>query len=201
MSAAKTSYRRTHSSVGGGGERRGLSDQALDWVLDGARAVGLELDTSRHSRIYELAPNHAEFLDNSREQSLMYRTMNRFAAAPREGPTRFSDTSVFARRRWAASTDQLEDKVPYRPATLRRVKTELDAWAEADRAAAQPQPDACATTRYEVYVVKPGDTLAELARRYYGNTAAYPRIFDANRNKLDDPDKIFVGCSLRIPLH
>lgn len=36
----------THSSVGGGGERRGLSDQALDWVLDGARIAGLELDHS-----------------------------------------------------------------------------------------------------------------------------------------------------------
>ena len=33
-----------HSSVGGGGERRGLSDQSLDWILDGARAVGLVLD-------------------------------------------------------------------------------------------------------------------------------------------------------------
>jgi uncharacterized protein (DUF2235 family) len=33
-----------HGSVGGGGERRGLSDQALDWVLDGARHMGLELD-------------------------------------------------------------------------------------------------------------------------------------------------------------
>jgi uncharacterized protein (DUF2235 family) len=36
----------THSSVGGGGERRGLSDQALDWVLDGARHAGLALDSS-----------------------------------------------------------------------------------------------------------------------------------------------------------
>ena len=30
-----------HGSVGGGGERRGLSDRALDWVLDGARHQGL----------------------------------------------------------------------------------------------------------------------------------------------------------------
>jgi uncharacterized protein (DUF2235 family) len=30
-----------HSSVGGGGGRRGLFDQSLDWILDGARAAGL----------------------------------------------------------------------------------------------------------------------------------------------------------------
>lgn len=32
-----------HGSVGGGGVR-GLSDCALDWILDGAREMGLELD-------------------------------------------------------------------------------------------------------------------------------------------------------------
>lgn len=45
-----------HGAVGGGGDRRGLSDEALDWIWEGARAAGLEFDTSPGSRMYDLKP-------------------------------------------------------------------------------------------------------------------------------------------------
>jgi nucleoid-associated protein YgaU len=44
-----------------------------------------------------------------------------------------------------------------------------------------------------------GDTLSAIAKKYYGDASKYPRIFDANRDILSDPDKIQVGQTLKIP--
>ena len=49
------------------------------------------------------------------------------------------------------------------------------------------------------YTVKAGDTLSKIAKEFYGNANAYMRIFDANKDKLTDPDKIQVGQVLSIP--
>jgi nucleoid-associated protein YgaU len=58
-----------------------------------------------------------------------------------------------------------------------------------------PQPAPAA----EIYTVKPGDTLSKIAKQYYGNANEYMRIFEANRDKLTDPDRIQVGQQLSIP--
>jgi nucleoid-associated protein YgaU len=49
------------------------------------------------------------------------------------------------------------------------------------------------------YTVKAGDTLSKIAKEFYGNANAYMKIFDANKDKLTDPDKIKVGQVLSIP--
>jgi len=49
------------------------------------------------------------------------------------------------------------------------------------------------------YTVRPGDTLNEIAQRFYGNGDLWPRIFEANRNQISNPDLIFPGQVLRIP--
>lgn len=46
------------------------------------------------------------------------------------------------------------------------------------------------------HTVKSGDTLSELGQQY---GVAWRDIFEANRDQLDDPDKIKVGQTLRIP--
>ena len=55
--------------------------------------------------------------------------------------------------------------------------------------------------KVEFYEIKSGDSLSRIAKRYYGDPMAYPRIFEANRSVLgDDPDKIYPGQQIRIPL-
>jgi nucleoid-associated protein YgaU len=49
------------------------------------------------------------------------------------------------------------------------------------------------------YVVEQGDTLSGIAERFYGDPTLYPRIFDANRDVLVDPNRIKPGQKLRIP--
>ena len=54
--------------------------------------------------------------------------------------------------------------------------------------------------KVEYYVIVKGDTLSGIAKKYYGKAMDYPRIFEANREVIKDPDKIFVGQKIRIPL-
>jgi nucleoid-associated protein YgaU len=51
----------------------------------------------------------------------------------------------------------------------------------------------------EYYIVQKGDTLSAIARRYYGNPNDYPKIFEANREVIKDPDLIYPGQKIRIP--
>ena len=57
-----------------------------------------------------------------------------------------------------------------------------------------------AENKYAQYhEVKKGDTLSKIAQEYYGDPMLYPRIFEANRDILKDPNKIKPGQKLRIP--
>lgn len=51
----------------------------------------------------------------------------------------------------------------------------------------------------KVYVVVSGDSLSKIAQREYGNANQWNRIYEANRDILKDPDKIYPGQKLRIP--
>ena len=49
------------------------------------------------------------------------------------------------------------------------------------------------------YTVRSGDTLSSIARQFYGDADQFPRIFEANRNQIFDPNQIFPGQVLRVP--
>ena len=51
----------------------------------------------------------------------------------------------------------------------------------------------------ETYEVKGGDNLSKISKQFYGDPNEYMRIFYANRDKLNDPDKIQIGQQLTIP--
>ena len=51
----------------------------------------------------------------------------------------------------------------------------------------------------QTYEVKSGDNLSKISKQFYGDANEYMRIFYANRDKLNDPDKIQVGQQLNIP--
>ncbi|MBI1380693.1 MAG: LysM peptidoglycan-binding domain-containing protein [Planctomycetaceae bacterium] len=49
------------------------------------------------------------------------------------------------------------------------------------------------------HVVQNGETLSSIAERYYGTAARWTRVYDANRDRLANPDRVPVGTRLRIP--
>jgi len=60
-------------------------------------------------------------------------------------------------------------------------------------AAAAPEPEET------YYVIEKGDTLWAIAKKFLGNGNRYPEIFEANREVIIDPDKIFPGQKILIP--
>lgn len=53
---------------------------------------------------------------------------------------------------------------------------------------------------FGVRTVLPGDTLSAIAQEAYGDASLYLRVFDANRNQISDPNLIFPGRQLRVPM-
>ena len=60
-------------------------------------------------------------------------------------------------------------------------------------------PAPASTAAAQTYSVKSGDTLSKIAKQFYGDSNAYMKIFEANTDQLDDPNKIQVGQELAIP--
>jgi len=62
-----------------------------------------------------------------------------------------------------------------------------------------PQSAAAGGTEERTYTVQPGDSLSKIAEKFYGRASEYEKIFNANRNKLSDPDHVRAGTELAIP--
>lgn len=63
--------------------------------------------------------------------------------------------------------------------------------------ATQPVTQEVGGQRY--YTVEAGDSLAYISVLFYGTSAQFQKIFDANRSVLESPNKIRVGQTLLIP--
>jgi len=66
-------------------------------------------------------------------------------------------------------------------------------------AAPPASPPAAGETEDRTYTVVSGDTLWKIAERMYGNGSQYMKIYEANTNILEHPDRIFPGQKLVIP--
>jgi nucleoid-associated protein YgaU len=82
--------------------------------------------------------------------------------------------------------------------------SDLSADISVDSSLPQPQQAAAATAAAggasgQTYTVQPGDSLSKIAKQFYGNANDYNKIFEANRDQLNDPNKIQAGQTLVIP--
>jgi uncharacterized protein (DUF2235 family) len=197
-----------HGAVGGGGKSRGLSDQSLDWIWDGARNAGLVLDTSRSSRIFELLPDHrAALSDESEEARFNLSSLNieklmglMALKGDRTGPDVLRDVHTSARRRWHEDAAGLMPKQAYRPKPLEKVAAELDKLDKRMLGVGADDATPLDPNKFKIHTVEQGDTLTAIAQKYLGKAALADRIFEANRFKISDPDRIYVGQVLRIPI-
>ncbi len=49
------------------------------------------------------------------------------------------------------------------------------------------------------YTVKKGDSLSKIAKQAYGDPLQWPKIHEANRDLIEDPDLIHPGQVLKLP--
>jgi uncharacterized protein (DUF2235 family) len=187
-----------HCGVGGGGDFRGLSDQALAWVWEGAQRAGLALDTSVGSKLFELLPDPmspiSPFDDTNLTlwQRAKLRIMNAlWRRGDRQPPAQYGQVSKSARHRWKTDPSALPEKVAYRPDTLRNYSEELDA--------SPPLPPPPRPGTFNIIRVGPDETLGKIALQQLGDAKRAKEIFNLNQDVLDDPDHIYVGMPLRVP--
>lgn len=60
--------------------------------------------------------------------------------------------------------------------------------------APSPEPEV------EYYTIVSGDSLSKIAKQFYQNAMDYPKLFEANREVIQDPDLIYPGQKIRIPV-
>jgi nucleoid-associated protein YgaU len=49
------------------------------------------------------------------------------------------------------------------------------------------------------YVIQSGDSLSKIAQRFYGNANDWQKIYQANKDKIKDPNLIHPGQKIIIP--
>jgi uncharacterized protein (DUF2235 family) len=187
-----------HCAVGGGGDFRGLSDQALVWIWEGALKAGLALDTTPGSPPFAVAPDPRDPLwpfDKDR-MSWWHRRKSALINAlwqkgDRTGPTDFANVAVPARRRWQYDPAALPEKIRYRPKPLHHLRKQLDA--------SPPPPPPPKVGTFDIVRVAPNDSLTKIALQRLGNGDRWKEIFDMNQDLLDDPNHIYPGMPLRVP--
>lgn len=53
---------------------------------------------------------------------------------------------------------------------------------------------------YTTYKVKENDTLQKISKKFYGTTKKWPVIYEENKDIIKNPDKIYPGLVIKIPL-
>ncbi len=92
-------------------------------------------------------------------------------------------------REEALAREEAERKKEEIRAQIQRQKEAIAARKTGETASTQPR----------VYVVQPGDSLSKIAKAIYGDANRWPEIFEANRDKIKDPNLIYPNQELRIP--
>ena len=87
----------------------------------------------------------------------------------------FSDVSTKV-----TTTEQIVEKVDFSDVTARVESTEE-------------------IVGQQTYTIEKGDTLSKIAKEHLGSANAWKQIFEANRDILDDPDRIFPGQVIKQP--
>lgn len=71
--------------------------------------------------------------------------------------------------------------------------------SKADFSDVQSGSSSTSSASERIYIVRSGDSLSKIAQREYGDANKWRRIFDANMDKIKDPDLIHPGQELKIP--
>ncbi|MDR1497784.1 MAG: LysM peptidoglycan-binding domain-containing protein [Puniceicoccales bacterium] len=84
------------------------------------------------------------------------------------------------------------------------LKSEVDVWNACDDVS-RALLEGTGHVKVEVAVtlrrhtVKPGETLSEIAKTYYGSAARWPEIYNANRDEIKTPNVLACGIEIVIP--
>lgn len=70
-------------------------------------------------------------------------------------------------------------------------------WEEPEPVRVAPMPGS--ESEPTLYIVRKGDTLEKIAEKFYGDGKRWRRIYNANRDRMTSPNRIYEGQQLVIP--
>ena len=95
-----------------------------------------------------------------------------------------------------ASSQAAKEKATLIAGNVRGVAAVND---DALRVAGQPAAQEAGAYQPRYYTIQSGDTLSGIAKEHYGDANRWNALFEANREVIKDPDKIYPGQRIRIP--
>jgi nucleoid-associated protein YgaU len=91
--------------------------------------------------------------------------------------------------------DKIWDQIKLVDPNFSDLTAQIDAPAAQAAAASASGPSSSART----YHVQPGDNLSKISKQFYGDANKYMKIYEANKDKMADPDHVRAGTDLIIP--
>lgn len=216
----------THGSIGGGGAIRGLSDEAFQWIRQGAQDAGLQFIETGDAEIFSLKPNPLAWLYNGTGEAntLMKKVTRWFFKAvywvtgmiDRKGVKSLDQLHHTATIRYFAKPEYLPEKKWYRPATLNQVMNALEnipaPYTEAEYQKlfksftnvssndGEQEIVTISNSKFLVYTVIKGDTLFLIAKKLTGEGKNYLKIHEINKASIPNVDLIYIRQRIFIPI-
>ena len=53
--------------------------------------------------------------------------------------------------------------------------------------------------KFTTYTLAEGDTLSDVAARYFGSAKLWQKVYELNKDRIDNPDRVVAGTELRVP--
>jgi nucleoid-associated protein YgaU len=141
-----------------------------------AKAAKAEAEAAKKEAADALARLNQEVAKRQEAEARAAKAEAALKAAQQTGQAAAADQQIHA-----AQMQVLQNKVQAAEAEVARLKQALEA------------------AKVRTYVVKSGDSLSKIAQQFYGDAKRWPEIFEANKDKIKDPNVINVGQELRIP--
>lgn len=110
-----------HGSVGGGGDITSLSSIGLEWIIDGARAAGLQFDEKKLQLIRMEQDLMGPLLNTTEPPKGILNWFMRRNPTDREGPSSIEELHGTVLARWQAE-GKSDEFNPYRPGSLTALK-------------------------------------------------------------------------------
>ena len=185
----------------------------------GQRVYGL---TGSDAEIFKLRPNALSPLKNtagskpSLISKISSRVINIFGKIDRDGPKTLNEVSHTTLVRYHASPEYLHETVRYFPKSLKKVEfklneqtlpfsevaykslfenTKQDTLGEGEQKMVKVQND-----KFVVHTTKKGDSLSGISKSYTGTYDNWPTIHEVNEASIPNPNLIYVGQRILIPV-
>ena len=160
----------------------------FDFIKEaGSKIIGTDEDAVPQSQTTAYSPEEIQKINDRRRAMALARTIETLDFEIEDLGIRVDDDL-------ATISGKVLDQ-----ATKERIVLALGNTAGIARVDDQIEVEAAAPEA-QFHTVEADDTLSAMAQKYYGNSMKYPVIFEANKPMLSDPDKIYPGQVLRVPL-